>query len=105
MLLKAVFKSYCEKKNNTFSTQWFLEFMVSELQKSQYNCEDGDLWNCNWKRENICWPPVQSFFEGLRMRRTKQFIDKCLKTAPLDKSLLKCYLMKLCKSRSFWVDA
>ena len=43
MLLKAVIQSCCEKKNNSFSTQGFLAVMVSELQKSQYNCEDADL--------------------------------------------------------------
>ena len=64
MLLKAVIQSCCEKKNNTFSTQWFLEVMVSELQTSQYNCEDADLWNCNWKSEKICWLPVQSFLRN-----------------------------------------
>ena len=42
---------------------------------------------------------------GLRMRQIKQFIDECIKTTPLDQSLLKCYLIKLCKSKSFWVDA
>ena len=105
MLLKDVIQSCCEKKNDTFSTQWFLEVNVSELKKSQYNCDDADLWNCNWKSENNMLTTRAVVFEGLRMRRTKQFIDECLKTTLLDKSLLKCYLIKLCRSRSFWVDA
>ena len=87
MLLKAVIQSCCEKKNNTFSNQWFLEVMVSELQKSQYNCEDADLWNCNWKSDKIMLTTRAVVFEGLTMRRTKQFIDDCLKTTPLDQSL------------------
>ena len=62
MLLKAVIQSCCQKKNNSFSNQGFLEVMVSELQKSQYNCEDADLWNCNWKSEKNV--PVQSFLRG-----------------------------------------
>ena len=28
-------------------------------------------------------------FEGLRMKRTKQLVDDCLKITPLEKSLLK----------------
>ena len=76
MLLKAVIQSCCEKKNNTFSTQWFVEVMVSELQTSQYNCEDADLWNYNWKSENNMLTTRAVVFEGLRMRRTKQLIDK-----------------------------
>ena len=44
-------------------------------------------------------------FEGLRMRQAKQFIDDCLKTTPSDKGLWECYLIKLRKSRSFWMDA
>ena len=87
--------------NPAFSTQWFLEVMVSELQKSQYNCEDADLWNCNWKSEKNMLTTHAVVFEGLRMRRTKQLIDECLKTTHLDQNLLKCYLIKLCKSRSF----
>ena len=79
--------------------------MVSELQKSQYNWEDADLWNCNWKSEDNMLTSHAVVFEGLRIRWTKQFIDEYLKTTPLYKSLLKCYLIKLCKSRSFWVDA
>ena len=105
MLLKAVIQSCCEKKNNTFSTQWFLEVIVSELQKSQYNCEDAALWNCNWKTEENMLTTHAVAFEGLRLRQSKQFIDECLKTTPVDKNLLKCYLIKLCKSRSFSVDA
>ena len=105
MLLKAVIQSCCVKKNNTFSTQWFIEVVASELQKSQYNCEDADLWNCNWKSENNMLTTRAVVFEELRTRQTKQYIDESLKTTPLDKSLLKCYLIRLCKSRSFWVDA
>ena len=104
MLLKAVIQSCCEKKNNTFNTQWFLEVMV-ELRKPQYKCEDADLWICNWKSEKNRLTTHAAAFEGLRPRRTKQFINECLKTTPLDKSLLKYYLIKLCKSGSFWVDA
>ena len=51
MLLKAVIQSCCEKKKNTFSTQWFLEVTVSEFQKSQDNFENADLWNRNSKSE------------------------------------------------------
>ena len=79
--------------------------MVSELQKSQYNCEDVDLLNCNRKSENNLLTTRAVVSEGLRMKRTKQFIDECLKTTPLDKSYLNCYLIKLCKRTSFWVDA
>ena len=95
MLLKAIIQSCSEKKNNTFSTQWFLEVMVNELQKWQYNCEDADLWNCYWKSQKNMLTTRAVVFEGLRMRRTKQFIDECLKTTSLDKGLLKCYLIKL----------
>ena len=63
MLLKAVIQSCCEKKNNTFSTQWLLEVMFSELRKSQYNCEDADLWNCSWKSENNMLITVAVVFE------------------------------------------
>ena len=76
MLLKAVIQSCCEKKNNGFSTQWFLEIMVSEFQKSQDSFEDADLCNCNWKSENNMLTTRAVVFEGLRMRRTKQLIDK-----------------------------
>ena len=43
MLLKALIKSCCGKKNNIFSTQWSLEVVASELYKSQYNCENANL--------------------------------------------------------------
>ena len=31
MLLKAVIERCCEKKNNIFSVQWFIEVVLSEL--------------------------------------------------------------------------
>ena len=102
MLLKGVISSSCEKNNSSFSTQWFLEVAVSELQKSQYNIENADLRSCNWKCEKNMLTAHAVLFEGLRMRQIKQFIDDCLKTTPSDKSLLKCYLIKFRKSRSFW---
>ena len=102
MLLKGVISSSCEKNNSSFSTQWFLEVAVSELQKSQYNIENADLRSCNWKCEKNMLTAHAVLFEGLRMRQIKQFIDDCLKTTPSDKSLLKCYLIKFRKRRSVW---
>ena len=102
MFLKGAIRSSCEKNNSSFSTQWFLEVAVSELQKSQYNIENADLRSCNLKSEKNMLTTRAVLFEGLRMRQTKQFIDVCLKTTSSDKIILKCYLIKFRKNRSFW---
>ena len=86
MLLKAVIKSCCEKKNNIFSTQWSRGKWAIEVTVQLWKCKSVEL---QLKKSKKMLTARAVIFEGLRMKRTKQLVDDCLKITPLDKSLLK----------------